>query len=576
MDNNKLFQDLIGYHPDERKPMSEAKLEKEVEKAKSFDFMKAVKDTLNEEPYNASVTENGAVGYKTTGNKLVDLNFKVSSLRNRDEKYIVDEFMKAYFENPMEAMLWLFYLRDVRGGLGERRSFRIILKHLGRRRPKEIIPLIPYIAEYGRYDDIWELLHVPHKEIREIVTELVKSQLIDDLTKMKENKSISLLGKWLPSANASSRISRYYAKLIYTNLNILSSTYKKMCSKLRKYLRVVECDMSENRWSVIDYNSIPSKANLIYKNAFLAHDKERREAYLEALTQGKAKINASTLFPHEIVNKYIDGWGREPYTYDETYEQLWKNLPDTVKGAGNVMVVADGSGSMTQRVGNSQTLTALQVANALAIYFSERCFGVYRDKYITFSMHPRYVDLSKCKTLKDKLTLAAKYNECANTNIQAVFELILDTARENKLPQEELPGTILILSDMEFDGAVNISKQSQERDFWGQRRYTKPDKNFFKQIQQKYEEAGYKLPKLVFWNICSRTDTIPVKENDLGVGLVSGFSVNIVKMILSNKLDPFAMLLEQLYDKRYEPIYNALVPLLGESELKKEFERVEE
>lgn len=554
MNNNELFKELIGYETPKTKTVSVSKTNP------SFDFMGAVKKTLNEDPYNVSITENGAIGYRTTGKALLDLNFAVSSLRNKSEKEITDKFKRAFYETPLESLLWLFYLRDVRGGLGERRSFRILLKDLAKSHPKQVAVLIPYIAEYGRYDDLWGLLDT---SLKDIVVELVKTQLIFDLQNMKENKSISLLGKWLPSRNASSRNTREDAKKLYKALGLDPMTYQKTCSALRKHLKIVERDMSAKRWTVINYNTVPAKANLIYNSAFLRNDEERRRAYLAALEKhdGTAKINAGTLFPHEIVNKYsVSRYGGST---DVTLEELWKALPDMVQGAGNVMVVADGSGSMTTRVDPHGTTRALDVANALAIYFAERSFGPYKDKYITFSQSPQYVDFSKCKTLRDKISCALNHNEVANTNIQAVFELILDTAKANHLKQEDLPGTILVISDMEFDSCATSSAKTGRVGWYGYS-YQRVDKNLFKYITEEFAKSGYKMPRLVFWNVNSRTGTIPVKENDMGVALVSGFSTNIIKMVMSNKLDPYEALLEQLFTERYKPIYKALIPFYGE------------
>ena len=228
--------------------------------------------------------------------------------------------------------------------------------------------------------------------------------------------------------------------------------------------------------------------------------------------------------------------------YDATLEGLWNALPDTVKGAENTIVVADGSGSMMCNVGNNTNVTALDVANALAIYFAERASGEFKNKYITFSSRPQLVDFSNAKTLRDKLQIALRHNEVANTNIEATFELILRTAVNNHMSQEDMPKNILIISDMEFDSAGGY--------------YV--NETLFATIAKKYAAHGYKLPRLVFFNVNSRTGTIPVKENELGVALVSGFSPNTIKMIMSNKLDPYECLLEQLNTERYQVIEDTI------------------
>ena len=310
--------------------------------------------------------------------------------------------------------------------------------------------------------------------------------------------------------------------------------------------------MSAKQWNEIKYEAVPSRANLIYNKAFLRNDEERRRAFLESLAKGETKINAGTLFPHEIVSKYGNSVWNSINPYNETLEQLWKALPDTVNGNGNTIVVADGSGSMTCDVGPHSSVTALDVANALAIYFAEHSSGQFKDKYITFSGRPQLVDFSKAKNLREKLLIAKQHNEMANTNIEAVFNLILTTAVNNRMRQEDMPQNILIISDMEFDSCATCSSQS---DYWSRKR---PDSRLFDVIRQKYEAAGYKLPRLVFWNVNSRTGTIPVKENDLGVALVSGFSQNVASMVMSGKLDPYECLMETLNSERYQPVQKAL------------------
>ena len=510
-------------------------------------FMNAIQNTLNDE-FNISISENGAIGYRTSGKELLDLNFAVASLRGASEQEIIDKFTKAFFEDKILAMKWLFFARDVRGGLGERRLFRVILKNLVENNPEMIIPVINLIPEYGRYDDLWCLLD--NQESAKVVYNIVDEQLIEDLHNMKKNKPISLLAKWMPSINASSEKTKKYAKQIYKTLGLTEREYRQILSRLRKYLDVVERKMSAKDWSEIKYEAVPSKANLIYSDAFLKNDEERRKEYLEKLKKGETKINASTLYPHDIVHKY-SGWYCRLGNKDSTIEALWKALPDTVQGCGNTIVVADGSYSMTSNIGGNTTVTALDVANALAIYFAEHSSGEFKDKYITFSERPQLVDFSKADSLHDKLRIALIYDECANTNIEKVFDLILTTAIKHNMRQEDMPKNILIISDMEFDSCAT----SGDSDIWSRNR---PNQRLFEIIAQRYADAGYQLPRLVFWNVNSRTDTIPVKENELGVALVSGFSVNIVKMVMSNKLDPYECLLETLNSERYAPIEKAL------------------
>lgn len=520
-----------------------------------MEFINALRKEMLSD-YNISVTENGAVGYRTSGKELLDLNFAVTSLRSASEREIAERFYNAFLEDKVLAMKWLFFARDVREGLGERRLFREAVKYLAENNPEYIEPVIHLIPEYGRYDDLLCLLDF--EAFVSPVCDFISKQMDEDMSNYYAQKPVSLLAKWLPSENASSAATKKYAKIIRKYLGLSSKNYRQALSLLRGYLDVVEIKMSSGKWDQINYEAVPSRANLIYNGAFLRNDEERRREYLGKLERGEAKINASVLYPHDIVHRYSnDVWGYSTSNSikpaDTTLEELWKALPDMVKGCGNTIVVADGSGSMCARVdGKPGGVAALEVANALAIYFAEHSSGQFKDKYITFSTSPELVDFSSADTLRDKLIIARSHNECADTNIEGVFELILDTAKKYSMSQSDLPENILIISDMEFntcatdDCGLSLGLNNAS------------DKMLFRSIAEDYKAAGYKLPRLVFWNVCSRTETIPVTENELGVALVSGFSVNVCKMVMSGKLDPMDCLLETINSDRYQPVEDAL------------------
>lgn len=516
-------------------------------------FMDGVKDTLVNGSDNVSVTENGAVGYRTTGRSLLDLNFAVASLRNASEQDISKRFIKAFFGDKVTAMKWLFFARDVRGGLGERRLFRACMVPMANDFPEYVAPVLSLVPEYGRWDDLWCLLDTP---LADKVIELVGTQLHDDMRGYKEKKPVSLLAKWMPRCKTSSKQTRRYGQLLRSGLNMTERDYQHTLADLSRYLVVVEQQMSSQTWDGIDYQRVPSRANLIYNDAFLRHDTERRREFLERVESGDAKINAGTLFPHDIVNKY-----RRTNSVDATLEALWSNLPDTVQGCGNTIVVQDDSGSMTWVTLPGSTARPLEVANALAIYFAERSSGQFKDQYITFSDRPELIDLSNGKNLYERLRIVHECHAGANTNVEAVFDLILNTAISKHMDQSELPANVLIISDMEFDSCASCGAPSRDR--WGYNT-SRPSARLFDEIKRKYEQAGYKMPRLVFWNVASRSETIPVKENDMGVALVSGFSVNIAKMVMSGKLDPYECLLETLNTERYQPIEDALRHVVGE------------
>ena len=515
-----------------------------------MNFYDQLQKTITDSDANRSVTENGALGFKTTGRKLLDLNFAVSSLRSKSDTEIVNMFRDACGDDLNTAIVWLFFARDVRGGLGERRLFRVCMGYLAQEFPDKVRSLLPLIAEYGRWDD---LLVLKNTRVKADVLNLVRNQLASDMGNMRSGKSVSLLAKWMPSENTSSPATRKEAQEYRTALGITPRKYRLMLSSLRRYIDVTERKMSANKWEEIKYEAVPSRANLNYNSAFLRHDEQRRREYLGKLEKGETKINSSVLFPHDIVHKYkVDAYGMNFARYsDAALEAMWKALPNTVKNGEGTIVVADGSGSMNAHVGNTQ-VSAWEVAHALAIYFAEHLPGAYKDQYITFSEHPQLVKLGGSGTLLSKLNTALKHCEVANTNIEAVFDLILDTALRNGLHQSELPKNILIISDMEFDSCATTNRA---RDRWSAYR---PTKTLFKEIEARYRRAGYKLPRLVFWNVNSRTGTIPVKENDLGVALVSGFSPNVAKMIMSGAVDPMDALMEALNAPRYDKVREAL------------------
>ena len=498
-------------------------------------------DLKNELNSEVTSTENGMLVYETSGSALTDFFFQTSSMRNMNEEEIYSVFLKAYAEDPILALKMLFFLRDREYGLGERRSFRIIFKKLVD--SKNIECLIPWIPYYGRWDDILCLLDCDR--IRGYVLDLIYNQLMLDISNMKRGTSVSLLGKWLPSLTSKKQDYRKYASLIRKHMGLSAKEYRKLCKKLRSYLNVIETKISRNKWDEVNYNTVPSLANLLYRNAFLVHDEERRLNYLKDLSKNKSnvKINAKELFAYDICSRYRQDW-LDLRSYDETLELLWKGLPNYMPENDSAIVVADSSGSMFTRVGNS-SVTAYDVAFSLAMYMSEHLKGEFKDSFITFSSRPKLVDMSKFKSLHDKIEYYDFIAEYSNTNIEKVFYLILNTALKNNYTQEQLPSNIIICSDMEFDMVAY--------DYNGH--YNIPD---FEEIKRRFEDNGYFMPKLTFWNILGRTNGVPLKQNKDGICFLSGFSQAIVDMAFSNKIDPYEVLIEKLESNRYKPIEREL------------------
>ena len=499
-------------------------------------LMNAIEKKVNE---RKSFTENGALAYETAGKAILDFNFALAGYRGEEVDTIMKDFAKVFYSEGAEAAIrYLFYVGDIREGVGERKAFRAGLRWLAKNQPEMCKAVIPLVAEYNRFDSLLPLLDT---DIWKDVSQYLRKVLEEDMEKCEAGQPVSLLAKWLPSANASSEKTKRCAKILYNDWGLTERAYRKTLSTLRRYLDVVEVKMSAKNWGEIKYETVPSKANLIYNSAFLRNDEERRRTYLESLKKGEAKINAGVLQPHEIVSSYFDNndyWREHLGAYNETLEQLWKNLP--AKTVDNVLVIRDGSGSMRSVI--SGKTTCLDVATALSIYMSERNTGEWKDKFITFSSTPEVVDLSKCETLRDKIDYCSKFNDWSNTNLYATMRLILDAAVENRIPQEDMPKMIVICSDMQFDG----------HDF-------NLNRTLFEDIIDEFHQCGYGMPRICFWNINDRGEkTVPLQQNEMGLIICSGFSVQIMNMFLSNKLDPYAVLMEQVNSPRYDAVAEAI------------------
>ena len=531
---------------------------KEVRQMTNFaNNLKAVSDSIN----NRAFTENGAAAYKTTGRSLLDLNFSIPAMRKMTDDEIIKKWSIAYDETPELAMRWLFFLRDPRGGMGERRAFRVILKWMAMYYPELISKLVrvrirnnetetieELIPFYGRWDDLMELTD-SSVEFSYKVYKAINDQFKDDLANMHKGYRVSLLAKWLPSL--SNKNQKAAARKMAKKLGLLETPYRKLVAQLRRYIDVTEVKMSNGQWGEIKYPNVPGRAGMIYRNAFMKHDEERYTQFIEDVNSGKEKMNAATLFPHEIVSKIRRAGYREDVS---SLEAMWKSLPNLIPaGTGGTLVVRDGSGSMETGVGKDSKVSAADVADALSLYFAEKLSGEFHNKLVSFSEHPVFIDLdnARSQSVADRMNYMSRFHEVANTNIEAVFNMVLDTAVRFHMKQESLPANILIISDMEFDICVCDDE--------GWRLSHRSDSTtLFDNIKQHYSNLGYKLPKVIFWNVNSRSGAIPMTENELGVTLVSGFSLNLVKMVMSNKMDPWDCLVEQLLNPRYNHVSDAL------------------
>lgn len=474
---------------------------------------------------NKTKTLNGATTYISSGKYCLDLFASIGASRNLDEKEIVKRFHRAFCEDKNLAMKILFYARDIRGGLGERKVFRTIIRNLPRTSRSALVKNIQYIPEYGRYDDLLEIMDTSCK--KEVVT-FIKEQLQKDIANI-ETDEVSLLAKWLPSINATNIQTVKLGKRLAQCLNMSEKEYRQTLSKLRAKIKIIENNLREKDYS-FDYSKQPSKAMFKYKKAFIRNDKERYEEFLNKVQSGAVKMNTGTLYPYDIVRSIIHG-GELSDEEKKSLDVTWKALPNYTKDE-NALVVVDGSGSMYWG-GNPQPA---EVAQSLAVYFAERNTGLFKNHFITFSENPRLVEI-KGDDIYNKIRFCIGFNECANTNIQKVFKLILKTATKNKLSQKDMPETIYIISDMEFDSCT-----------------VDADLTNFEYIKKKFYEKGYKLPRLVFWNVNSWQQQVPVKENEQGVVLVSGCTPKIFEMVMDGETSPYKFMLDTINTERYEKI----------------------
>ena len=484
-------------------------------------MLEMLKNTMN-----TTYTENGAVTNFTAGSDCLDLFATIGAMRGAEDGRILDAFHRAFAEDPDLAMKLLFYARDVRGGLGERRIFRVILRDLAVREPASVRKNISCIPEYGRYDDLLCLMGTPCEAE---AVRVIREQLERDIAALSaEDGSISLLAKWLPSVNATSGDTVRAAKRLARALGMDDARYRKTLSALRARIRLMENYLRERDYT-FDYEKQPSRAMHKYRKAFVRNDGERYEAFLRRVETGQAVLHTGALAPYDVIRPFFAA----PADPDmrRAADVTWNALEDFT-GGENALVVADGSGSM---YGGGKPLP-ITVSLSLAIYFAERNTGAFHNHFVTFSENPRLVEI-KGKDIYEKVEYCHHYNEVANTNLQRVFERILEAAVQNRIPRAEMPSALYIISDMEFDSCADGAGLTN-----------------FQYAKALFARHGYTLPRVVFWNVASRHRQQPVTKNEQGVVLVSGSSARVFGMLKSGALDPYAYMLEVLGGERYRPI----------------------
>lgn len=477
---------------------------------------------------NKTLTLNGALTNRTSGSFCLDLFFRAGAMRSASEEEIATAVSRAYAEDPVKTMKIVFFARDARGGLGERRFFRAAIKALAAYAPAAVERNVPLFAEYGRYDDLCALLGT---QCESKAVEVIRERLNEDVRSMENGDRVSLLAKWLPSVNTSSAAARANARTLAKRLGFTEKAYRQTLSKLRRYSDILENRLRERDYT-FDYGKQPSCAMFKYRQAFLRNDNERYTEYLNAVNSGEAKLNAGALFPYDIVRACL---GTEISEQEKlSLDTTWRNLPVYGEG-GNAIAVVDGSGSMTCAARNS--VRPIDAALSLGIYFAEHNKGAFANHFITFSATPRLVEI-KGADIVEKTRFCATFNEVANTNLEATFRLILAAAVNNNAKQSEMPDRMYIISDMEFDYCVTGGN----------------DSTLFDTMRALYAEHGYKLPEVVFWNVNSIRENFPVKMSDTGAALVSGFSPAIFDMVASGEISPEIVMNSVIESERYAAV----------------------
>lgn len=486
---------------------------------------------------NLTLSENGALVYKSSGSALVDFQARATELRYASVPVIQDALLRAFAENPLLAVKLIFHMGDIRGGKGERHIFNTCMDYLVSSHPLVALELLPLIPEYTRWDYLVRLCVSSDQAIAEKATDLVTIQFDSDLaavraTKEGETAHISLLAKWMPSLQTKKTDQKAVVRHLLRALHLQEREYRHALSELRKNLNIIEKSMSAKDYESIDMEKMTAKQQLHYSDFLHRRMAEKRHDYIQTVLRGEARMNASVLNPIEICHEYTNLRSYELWIskHNEDLEVLWSLLPDRTSGNGNTIVVRDGSGSMLSRLGEGSSTTMLEAATAMTIYCAERLSGPLKDKFITFSHSPRLIDISKCDSLQKKLDKIYHYDECSNTDIEATFDLLLDTAISENMKQEELPSYLLILSDMEFD----MARGSR---MWDWNAPIPSRQTLFATIRKKWDHAGYQVPTLVFWNLNGHRTTFPEIDSENGVIFLSGFSTSELTMVMNGEFE---------------------------------------
>ena len=497
-------------------------------------------DNLKKET-NYTLTENNAITHKSTLDAVYDLFAMGGAYRSRSDDDCILLFKKAFEQDETLALKCLFYLRDIRGGQGERRFFRVCMNWLAREYPEAAFRNLDNIPEYGRWDDLYCIFGT---KLENDALDMFATQLNKDLVSLREsdNEGVSLLGKWLKSENASAYETKQLGNRTREYLGYSHRKYRKILSALRSRINIVEKLMSEGQWDKIDFAKIPSKAGLIYRNAF-AHNDLTKERYAEFMDSKETKVNAATLYPYEIVNKVTDkiDWDEKLHldkTERDTLNKYWENQIDYLNGKScKAMCVVDTSGSMTSKYGTS--VKPIDVAISLGMYCAERIGEPFTNYFISFSSIPQWIEIEGVDFC-DKVRRIYKQNLCQDTDLKAVFNMLKNMYLSGKVEAEDMPEQLIVISDME------INSGSSWRDSYRMR-------TEMEAIHDEWAAAGLKMPKLYYWNVSARQNNVLDDPENPDVTFVSGCSPIIFQSVLEGK-SSYELMMDKLNSSRYSNV----------------------
>jgi hypothetical protein len=460
-------------------------------------------------------TENGMKARKSTADACVDLFFKIGASRGKD---VTKEFVAAYVEDKDIALRIAQHARDVRGGAGERKIFRDILAHLEKHDPDAAEALLAKVPEIGRWDDIFVFK-----------TPTLKAKAFTMLGDALREKN-GLAAKWTPRQGPlAAEIRKFFG--------MSPKFYRKSLVEMTK---VVEQNMCAKDWDSINFSHVPSVAASRYKKAFNRNTPAYAAYVAELVKDPKdrtvdVKVNAGAVYPYDVLKGLCNQYYNK--NYDKTELDLitkqWEALPNFV-GDANVLALVDVSGSMSCPAGGSGSTSCMDVAISLGLYVADKNKGKFKDTFLTFSSKPELMHLKG--NIVQKVQQMAKSNWDMSTNLHAALDKVLTTAMDGNVPQDEMPGMLLIMSDMQFNQCIKF------------------DDSAMQMMQRKYKSAGYEMPQVVFWNINSKSN-VPVAADESGVALVSGFSPSILKAVLSANMDDFSprgIMMKTLSNPRYD------------------------